>query len=107
MQLRLKFKRGVHPLKTLLRTLQDMADLERAHGQASVQLRLRFKRGLHPFYPPSVELLRPRFCGPLLGALASHPLLQVPDVFQALCASTPQDGIGAWRKRLQHVLQLS
>ena len=52
-------------------------ELERRHGQGSVQLRLRFKRGLHPFYPPSVELLRPRFCGPLLGALASHPLLQV------------------------------
>ena len=53
-------------------------ELERRHGQGNVQLRLRFKRGLHPFYPPSVELLRPRFCGPLLGALASHPLLQVP-----------------------------
>ncbi|KAK9830590.1 hypothetical protein WJX81_002568 [Elliptochloris bilobata] len=56
---------------------QDIAEMERRHGQCGVRLRLRFKRGLHPFYPPSVELLQPRFCGPLLGALASHPLLQI------------------------------
>lgn len=64
-------------VSALWKTLQDMAELRRRHGHAGVRLRLRFKRGLHPFYPPSVELLQPRFCGPLLGALASHPLLQV------------------------------
>jgi len=70
-------------------TLQDMAELERRHGQADVRLRLRFKRGLYPFYPPAVELLQPRFCGPLLGALASHPMLQVlPPLSHALACYT-------------------
>jgi hypothetical protein len=69
--------------------LQDMAELERRHGQADVRLRLRFKRGLYPFYPPAVELLQPRFCGPLLGALASHPMLQVPRRLPMLLHAIP------------------
>ena len=81
---------------SLVQNTQDMVELERQHGPGSVQLRLKFKRGLHPFYPPSVELLRPRFCGPLLGALASHPLLQVP-VLPAFAACAPQVSFGAWR----------
>lgn len=38
---------------------------------------MHFKRGLHPFYPPTVQLLRPRCRAPLLGALSSHPMLQL------------------------------
>lgn len=58
-------------------TSQDLAWLSRQGGSDSVHLRLHFKRGLHPFFPPRVELMAPRFLGPVLGALCSHPLLQL------------------------------
>lgn len=35
------------------------------------------KRGLHPFYPATVQILRPRFIGPVAGAVASHPMLKL------------------------------
>lgn len=56
--------------------LQDLSELERLHGRGEVCLRLKFKRGLHPFFPPQLQLLRPRCLGPIAGALASHPMLQ-------------------------------
>ena len=40
-------------------------------------LRLRFKADLFPFFPPSVELVRPRLLGAARSALASHPLLRL------------------------------
>jgi hypothetical protein len=33
--------------------------------------------GLHPFYPPALQLLRPRLAGPVPAALASHPALRL------------------------------
>lgn len=57
--------------------LQDLAVLQQRHGYSHVQLQLMFKRGLHPFYPPQLELQRPRFRGPIAGALASHPMAQL------------------------------
>ena len=57
--------------------LQDLRQLEEHHGQSELVLRMQFKRGLHPFYPPTVQLVRPRCRAPLLGALPSHPMLQV------------------------------
>ncbi|KAK9806493.1 hypothetical protein WJX73_002810 [Symbiochloris irregularis] len=56
---------------------KDLTALHRQGGSDGVHLRLRFKRGLHPFFPPRVELVGPRFVGPVLGALCSHPLLQL------------------------------
>lgn len=46
--------------------LQDMHQAGRRFGTSSVQLQLVFKRPLHPFYPPSVQLVSPRFQGPIL-----------------------------------------
>ena len=43
-----------------------MREAGRRFGASSVQLQLVFKRPLHPFYPPSVQLVSPRFQGPLL-----------------------------------------
>ena len=57
---------------------QDLRELDRRHGARKVCLRMAFKRGLHPFYPPAVQVLRPRMRGPLASALASHPALQLP-----------------------------
>lgn len=56
---------------------QDLQELEEKHGQSQVMLRMEFKRGLHPFYPPTVQLVRPRCRAPLIGALSSHPMLQL------------------------------
>ncbi|PSC72558.1 baculoviral IAP repeat-containing 6-like isoform X2 isoform A [Micractinium conductrix] len=56
---------------------QDMREAGRRFGASSVQLQLVFKRPLHPFYPPSVQLVSPRFQGPLLSAVASHPLFSL------------------------------
>lgn len=69
-----KLRYTSHPSPLLV---QDLAALRRQGGSDSVHLRLRFKRGLHPFFPPRVELMGPRFQGPVLGALCSHPLLQL------------------------------
>ena len=57
--------------------MQDLRRLEEEHGQSQLVLRMQFKRGLHPFYPPTVRLVRPRCRAPLLGALSSHPMLQL------------------------------
>ena len=57
--------------------IQDLATLKDRGGEGCVHLRLKFKRGLHPFFPPAVQLVGPRFHGPLLGALCSHPMLQL------------------------------
>ncbi|KAL4444357.1 hypothetical protein ABPG75_012094 [Micractinium tetrahymenae] len=56
---------------------QDMREAGRRFGSSSVQLQLAFKRPLHPFYPPSVQLVSPRLQGPILSAVASHPLFSV------------------------------
>ena len=56
---------------------QDLDELKEKHGQSQVLLRMEFKRGLHPFYPPTVQLVRPRCRAPLIGALSSHPMLQL------------------------------
>jgi hypothetical protein len=56
---------------------QGLKELERLQGRGEVCLRLKFKRGLHPFFPPQVQLLRPRCLAPIAGALSSHPMLQL------------------------------
>lgn len=52
-----------------------MREVQKRYAYSSVQLHITFKRGLHPFYPPAVEIVRPHFVGPVLGAVASHPML--------------------------------
>lgn len=54
---------------------KDLAELEQRTGDGRIHLQLSFKRGLHPFFPPAVQVIGPRFQGPLAGALASHPML--------------------------------
>lgn len=55
----------------------DLMKLSFIHGYSTVQLQVTFKRGLHPFYPPRVEVIRPRFKGPVGWAVSSHPILQL------------------------------
>lgn len=58
----------------------DLADLARRYpgtGADTVELRLKFKADLFPFYPPSVDIVRPRLLGPVRGALVAHPLLRL------------------------------
>lgn len=57
--------------------MQGLHAVHQQHGCNHVHMRLSFKRGLHPFYPPSLDLLHPRFKGPVNGALASHPVAQL------------------------------
>mmetsp|Transcript_5781 Transcript_5781/g.16229 ORF Transcript_5781/g.16229 Transcript_5781/m.16229 type:complete len:994 (+) Transcript_5781:105-3086(+) len=56
---------------------KDLAQLQQAHGYDFVELRVAFMRGLHPFYPPKVEVVRPRMPLAVVCALASHPLLSL------------------------------
>ncbi|KAL3136896.1 hypothetical protein ABBQ32_006505 [Trebouxia sp. C0010 RCD-2024] len=56
---------------------QGLHAVHQQHDCNHVHLRLSFKRGLHPFYPPLLDLLHPRFKGPVNGALASHPVAQL------------------------------
>ncbi|KAG2424400.1 hypothetical protein HXX76_014609 [Chlamydomonas incerta] len=54
---------------------KDMREVSRRYCYSTVRLRLKFMRGLHPFFPPSVEVVWPHLAGPLLGAVAGHPML--------------------------------
>ncbi|GIL76692.1 hypothetical protein Vretimale_8765 [Volvox reticuliferus] len=54
-----------------------MREVSRRYFYSTVRLRLRFMRGLHPFFPPSVEIVWPHFKGPMLDAVASHPMLRL------------------------------
>ena len=56
---------------------EDLMTLCGIHGYSTVQLHVTFKRGLHPFYPPHVEVIRPRFRGPVAWAVSSHPMLRL------------------------------
>ncbi|GLI65397.1 hypothetical protein VaNZ11_008953 [Volvox africanus] len=56
---------------------KDMREVSRRYFYSTVRLRLRFMRGLHPFFPPSVEVVWPHFKGPMLDAVASHPMLRL------------------------------
>lgn len=53
----------------------DICQLQKQFSYSSIYLLITFKRGLHPFFPPSVEVLRPRLKGLMSWALASHPML--------------------------------
>ena len=58
---------------------RDLAELARRYpgtGADTVELRLRYKADLFPFYPPSVDIVRPRLLGGVRGALMAHPLLR-------------------------------
>lgn len=57
--------------------MQGLHKLHQEHGKGYVHLQLSFKRGLHPFYPPLLDVLYPRFKGPVAGALTSHPVTQL------------------------------
>jgi len=63
-----------------------------------VVLRLRFKADLFPFFPPSVELVRPRLHGAARSALASHPLLRLSNW-------DPMTGAAALLERLRRFLE--
>ena len=65
------------PTNAVTTRLQGLHAIHQQHDCSHVHLRLSFKRGLHPFYPPSLDLLHPRFVGPANGALASHPVAQL------------------------------
>jgi baculoviral IAP repeat-containing protein 6 len=56
---------------------KDLQLLKASHGIDTVELSVTFTRGLHPFYPPKVQLIRPRMPVIILSALASHPLLSL------------------------------
>lgn len=56
---------------------EDLMAMRELHGYSTVQLHVTFKRGLHPFYPPMVEVIRPRFKGPVNWAISSHPMLRL------------------------------
>lgn len=56
---------------------KDIAELQKQYSYSTVQLHFLFKRGLHPFYPPRVEVLRPRFKTPISWAVASHPMFHL------------------------------
>lgn len=55
----------------------DISELQKKSSYSSVHLLITFKRGLHPFFPPRVEILRPRFKGAMAWAIASHPMLNL------------------------------
>lgn len=57
--------------------MQGLQKLRQEHDKGHVHLQLSFKRGLHPFYPPLLDVLYPRFTGPVAGALTSHPVTQL------------------------------
>ena len=57
--------------------MQGLQKLHQEHDKGHVHLQLSFKRGLHPFYPPLLDVLYPRFKGPVAGALTSHPVTQL------------------------------
>jgi baculoviral IAP repeat-containing protein 6 len=46
-------------------------------GAELLELRLRFKADLFPFFPPQVDVVRPRLRGVARGALVAHPALRV------------------------------
>ncbi|CAD7702080.1 unnamed protein product [Ostreobium quekettii] len=56
---------------------EDIQELSKLYCDSSVQIHMTFKRGLHPFYPPQVEVIRPRFKMPLAWAVASHPMFHL------------------------------
>ncbi|GFR51569.1 hypothetical protein Agub_g13905, partial [Astrephomene gubernaculifera] len=71
---------------------KDMREVSRRYFYSTVRLRLRFMRGLYPFYPFAVEVVWPRLAGPLLGAVASHPMLATDkwDPFRPVMATVAQ-----------------
>jgi baculoviral IAP repeat-containing protein 6 len=66
---------GFDPAAALAADLQQAG---RRFGASAVQLQLVFKRPLHPFYPPAVQLVAPRFHGPVLRCGAVCFALWVP-----------------------------
>lgn len=58
----------------------DLAALGARHpgcGADTVELRLSFKADLYPFYPPAVDVVRPRLAGAARAALVAHPCLRL------------------------------
>lgn len=56
---------------------KDIYQLQKRFSYSSIHLLITFKRGLHPFFPPCLEILRPRLRGVMAWALASHPMLNL------------------------------
>ncbi|CAD7703570.1 unnamed protein product [Ostreobium quekettii] len=56
---------------------EDILEMSRLYCDSSVQIHMTFKRGLYPFYPPQIEVVRPRFKMPLAWAVASHPMFHL------------------------------
>ena len=69
-----KFMGGFEPGSGLA---EDLETLEAVNGYGYVQLRLHFMADLYPFYPPRVELVRPKLAGIIPGAMTAHPRLHL------------------------------
>ena len=69
-----KFMGGFDPGSGLA---EDLETLEAVNGYGYVQLRLHFMADLYPFYPPRVELVRPKLAGIIPGAMTAHPRLHL------------------------------
>jgi baculoviral IAP repeat-containing protein 6 len=59
------------------RLARDLLELKEKHGYAYVELDVTYKMDLYPFFPPFVKLLRPRFHGFMMGAVASSGLFKL------------------------------
>ena len=51
--------------------------MQQRFGYGHVEIELIFTPDLHPFYPPQVKIVRPRFKGWILGAVMTHPMLNL------------------------------
>ena len=53
---------------------EDLKQVETLYGYNYVEIEFTFTPDLHPFYPPQVNIVRPRFKGWILGAVMTHPM---------------------------------
>jgi baculoviral IAP repeat-containing protein 6 len=59
------------------RLARDLIELKDKVGYDYVELDVTYKMDLYPFFPPFVKLLRPRFHGFMMGAVASSDLFKL------------------------------
>jgi baculoviral IAP repeat-containing protein 6 len=62
---------------TSSRLARDLVELKEKVGYDYVELDVSYKMDLYPFFPPFVKLLRPRFHGFMMGAVASSDLFKL------------------------------
>ena len=59
------------------RLSRDLTELREKWGYDYIELDVSYKMDLYPFFPPFVKLLRPRFHGFMMGAIASSDLFKL------------------------------